>query len=73
MLYHNHNRTKLLIQQSAYYLELKKKKDEAVKGFESLTVYSEEYLAVLTEEEKEQMEKKRYLTKLSRAVDKTIM
>jgi hypothetical protein len=35
--------------------KLKKKEYEVVKGFQSQTVHPEEYLAVLTEEEQEQM------------------
>jgi hypothetical protein len=41
--------------------DLKKKEDEVVEGFKSLNVQPEVYLPTLTEEEKEQLEKKHYV------------
>jgi hypothetical protein len=41
--------------------EIKKKEDEVVEGFKSLNVHQEVYLSILTDEEKEELEKKHYV------------
>jgi hypothetical protein len=51
--------------------ELKKKEDEVVEGFKSLNVYPEVYLPTLTDEEKEELEKKHYVISKQSMIDKS--
>jgi hypothetical protein len=51
--------------------ELKKKEDEVVEGFKSLNVQPEVYLPTLTDEEKEELEKRHYAISKQWMIDKS--
>jgi hypothetical protein len=50
--------------------ELKKKEDEVVEGFKSLNVQPEVYPPTVTDEEKEELEKKDYVISKQWMIDK---
>jgi hypothetical protein len=51
--------------------ELKKKEDEVVEGFKWLNVHTEVYLPTVTDEEKEEVEKKYYMISKQWMIDKS--
>jgi hypothetical protein len=51
--------------------EFKKKEDEVVKGFQSLSVQLEVNLSALTEEEQEQLKEKHYVIKKEWTINKS--